>query len=143
MIKFTSKMTMEILYWHIHHGRIVLQGAASPQAVKKLLSLSEQSRPKVEHSHHLHHHHQHSHHHHHHLIGSAIGQLSPGGRERTRVGLLPGWPPTPESSLSLPRENFCRGARSCFTGNTCHLDPFPRSHIFELCLGAFRFFVLR
>ena len=72
-IKFISRMTIEILYWHIHHGRIVLKGAASPQAVKKLLSLSEQSRPKVEHSHPHHHHHYHDHRHnhhchHHHLI---------------------------------------------------------------------------
>ena len=69
MIK--SEMTIEISYWHIHHGRIVLKGAASPQAVKKLLSLSEQSRPKVEHSHH---HYQRSHHHHH-LSGTIIGPL--------------------------------------------------------------------
>ena len=116
------RISISITYWQICQWPIVLKGAASPQAVKKLLSLSEQSRTKVQ---------------------KIIPQpqwwnsltfqslWTSGGDKRAGLGLVPiqrlvelRKPAQAEGLVRLLGKGLQWGARPCFPGNFC-----SQSHI--------------
>ena len=109
------RIPISITNWQICQWPIVLKGAASPQAVKKLLSLSEQSRTKVQ------------------IIISqpqwwnslTLQSIwTSGGDERAGLGLVPikrlvelYEPPEAEGLVRLLGEGLHWGARPCFPSN--------------------------
>ena len=109
------RIPISVTNWQICQWPIVLKGAASPQAVKKLLSLSEQSRTKVQ------------------IIISqpqwwnslTLQSIwTSGGDERARLGLVPikrlvelYEPPEAEGLVRLLGEGLHWGARPCFPSN--------------------------